>query len=785
MKSSFLPICLVATICSMNPLWAVAPQSWQHRSEADFADGSFQATTLSSLGEVSLGSDVQILLPADEAPAVISAVAWGDDVIYAGSGDRPVIYAIRQGAKYSELAHLPGTIVASLVWTGEQLLAGTGGVEAGIFRVDPDGGVQRVWTDPQVNYVWAIVPGEAGELFAASGPNGAVYRIAPDGSAEVFFQAQALAKNILCLARTDDGTLFAGTDQNGLVIRINPDGSYRAILKAQEQEIAAIIPDGNGGVFVATSDAAKAGPAGERQTNDKPEGRAERKTENEDEGKNNDNDKDSPEPDPTPQPQGPDEESVEHNSIDTDNEPTTSQTNPADEAEISPPQPIGNLSAQPCNGEIPKEIRNLLAAKLRSTQGKAAPKPQIQEEGNAVHHVQPDGLVRTIFRKPLTILSMVRHQDRLLLGTGNNGIIYSVAVSGQESTLLVDTEASQISSLSLDPAGRLVFGSANAGSVGLVESKPAQTGSYISDVLDAGQIAQWGTAQIRLLESLKGQVSFSTRSGHLDDPKDGYWSQWIPETPAGAELIKIASPAGRYLQYRLTFKPEDGLAPSVQQVRLLYQVGNLPPMVSTVEITPSSQIAPDTSEAKTPRPYRLISINASDPNQDSLRYEIAIRQHGQDIWVDLADDLDKSTYTWDTRTASDGLYDLRVVASDDPSNPPTSALSARWVENYIPVDNTPPIFTDLAVKPSEPVIRIRATTADATSTLAELAYSIDTQDDWVALLPDDGIIDSKQETVTFDLKDLKPGPHRLAIRVVDLLGNTGYASMILQTQPDQ
>lgn len=73
------------------------------------------------------------------------------------------------------------------------------------------------------------------------------------------------------------------------------------------------------------------------------------------------------------------------------------------------------------------------------------------------------------------------------------------------------------------------------------------------------------------------------------------------------------------------------------------------------------------------------------------------------------------------------------------------------------------------------------TAVDADSRVAGIHYAVDSQQDWVAVLPKDGIADSAKEDFAFRLDDLKPGPHRLAIRVTDLFGNAGYGTLSVTT----
>ena len=241
----------------------------------------------------------------------------------------------------------------------------------------------------------------------------------------------------------------------------------------------------------------------------------------------------------------------------------------------------------------------------------------------------------------------------------------------------------------------------------------------------------------------------------------------------------MASPAGRFLQYRLTLKSPAGTAPTVRQVELIYQVGNLPPVVLDIRVKPTSTPREGRGDPNAPQAYRLITFNAKDANNDTLTYSVACRQTGASEWVTLEDKLDQPRWVWDTRTVGDGVYELRVTADDSPANPPGSALSGWRISPPLIVDNTPPMVTSLAARVEGGKVRILGTADDAGSRVATIHYAVDSQQDWVAVLPTDGIADAPHEDFAFTLDDLEPGPHRVAVKVTDLFGNAGYGTLSL------
>jgi hypothetical protein len=221
---------------------------------------------------------------------------------------------------------------------------------------------------------------------------------------------------------------------------------------------------------------------------------------------------------------------------------------------------------------------------------------------------------------------------------------------------------------------------------------------------------------------------------------------------------------------------EDFAVAVVDEIEMIYQVGNLAPTISSFSVRATAKGPDGGRKDEGPRVYRAIAFKAEDGNDDKLSYVIEFRQVPSTNWIEIAKDLAEPKYTWDTRTVGDGTYELRVTASDAPSNPPAAALKAVRLSGRVVVDNTPPVVTDLSVYADKGVYHVSGRVTDAGSRVAGISYSLDSQDKWTAVLPADGIADSPDEAFHFDLKDLEPGSHRLAVKALDEYNNAGYAT---------
>jgi hypothetical protein len=266
----------------------------------------------------------------------------------------------------------------------------------------------------------------------------------------------------------------------------------------------------------------------------------------------------------------------------------------------------------------------------------------------------------------------------------------------------------------------------------------------------------------------------ATRSGNLSSADEKTWSSWSKQWNVDDGFLPVASPAGRFLQYRLTLTSNGRETPSAEDVHVIHQVGNLPPVVSAVTVKPAAK--PDGGNAPGPKLYRLVMIKAGDPNRDRLRYTLEFRRLGTERWIKITDKWYAPKYVLDTRRIGDGKYELRVTASDAPSNPPESALTTARVSEPITADTAPPVVV-VEQFVGKAGVTVSGVATDGTSRIVSLHYAVDSQSDWVSLLPGDGICDSASESFTFRLDDLEPGAHRVVVRAQDACGNAGYGAV--------
>src|SRR5262249_23094908 len=138
----------------------------------------------------------------------------------------------------------------------------------------------------------------------------------------------------------------------------------------------------------------------------------------------------------------------------------------------------------------------------------------------------------------------------------------------------------------------------------------------------------------------------------------------------------------------------------------------------------------------------------------------------------------------------DGGYAVKVLASDEPSHTPGSALTGEKASDRFVVDTTPPAIRNLKAvammefggTPSRKAIAVEFDAQDDTSPIAHAEYSIDAGP-WQYINPVGEISDSKTEhyDVKIPVADFK-SEHLITVRAYDRYDNIGVDKTVLAVQ---
>ncbi|MBL0217789.1 MAG: PQQ-binding-like beta-propeller repeat protein [Myxococcales bacterium] len=357
-------------------------------------------------------------------------------------------------------------------------------------------------------------------------------------------------------------------------------------------------------------------------------------------------------------------------------------------------------------------------------------------------------------------------------GAADKGRIYMVDPDGAVATAF-DVDERSVSQVWADKAG-ISFATDDTAATYRTTGR-ADQGKYMSDVLDAKAVSRFG----KLSWLTTGKTKVETRSGNTAKPGVG-WSEWQAPTQSGklgggAEGGKIASPAGRYLQFRVALEDDDA---RVRRVTAFYVPQNLATQIQDVSAELAAKESLPTlkdSAAKPRSPVMKLKWKIENPDSDDTVYTIEARRDGEANWRPVSTGkapLTATTWDWNTETYPDGWYRVRVTASDSAANSPDRALTTSQTTTLFAIDNTRPGIDNLTV--TYPKAQARA--ADAISTLSEMSFSVD-DGPWQLGTTADGLYDDLSEDLRIDLPTGLPrGTHTLAVRVADASGNVGSTS---------
>lgn len=701
-------------------------------------------------------------------------------------------------------------------------------------------GVTELLNTPQSN-ILCLARDKQGRVYAGTDTDGLIYRltIKPDGTADSFVLYDANEPEIGSIVVFPDGTVFAGTAdaEQARPGRLSEATSTESG-RPEVSEGGAIVPPKEGKMPPQVPPQPK--PIGEGKPTGKVSGKDLGKGAAKTEGKADAKPDVQPGKEAAPSHEAQGENENDHTTISPDEPAVDEQM--GEDAARSTPRPV------PLATPVPESdsIRAMIAQRMREA-GVAAGGPQPMRpavrrtpsrppapapgrpggpgapsrgprEGNAIYRITPDGFVTEVFRESVMILKLINDEGKLIVATGNEGLIFRVDPAAGETTVLADLEAQQTPAMAKAQDGSILLGTANPAQLLRLDPGFAKEGQYTSVVLDAGHICLWGTAGVYAELPAGTLVTIESRSGNVHEPDEAAWSPWQelarfkPEAglaPGAPREAAVKSPPARFLQYRLKFQGQPNATPSVHRVELAYLVPNLKPSVSSITANYADAGTPTGpanasqgpgagpsgggprpmgvrpmgaprggggGEAVDPEPAPALAVEweASDPNNDRLRFTLEYQALGSDKWIPLAKDLDAPAYEWNTRRVPDGRYILRVTATDLPDNTPDMALSSTRVSDPIVIDNTPPEFEKVKGDVAGNTVSLTGVARDALTPIRAIHYAVDQTDKWTPVLPDDKIFDSTAEAFTIKIPDLSPGPHVVTLRVVDGRSNVRY-----------
>lgn len=711
---TLLLVLLSATLAA----FAEGTRTWEQSKYDDFLKGTTHGVAISSDGFLQLAPEFK-LIASTPSSAVWATAVGPHGELYAATGAPARVYRIVSGAQPMAIFQPQELQVQALVADKSGVLYAATDPDGKVYKLQPSknsgsGWDSSVYFDPKTKYIWSLALDDNGNLYVATGDHGEIFRVSPNGEHSLFFKSDE--PHIRVLAFDKKGDLIAGSDGSGLIYRIDPRGNGFVLYSAPKREITSLAIDDAGSIYAAA--------VGDKRSNNTA--------------------------------------------------PAASVEAPAAKSDSNGSTPANGNSGAPSDANV-----------TVSNSNSAVP------GGSQIYRISPDGSPTLLWTSHDDLIYALAfdNRGRLLAGTGNTGEIFEV--TGREDYIeLIKAEANQVTAFAKAPNGALYASTSNLGKIFLLSNSPESDASYESDVFDAQVFSKWGRAEFRG----RGNVELFARSGNVDNP-DRNWSQWKKvDLQNGAE---VNAPPARFIQWKAVLHPGDP-APRVDSVAVNYLQKNVAPEFDDVTVTPGVRyqapprpVGLEPGQRFDPQPNPIhdrdsigVKWTVRDDNDDQMVYSVYYRGDGEARWLLLKDNLNERFYSFDASLLPDGGYTIKVIASDSPSHSPGEALSSDRESDRFEVDTTPPQIQNLRATVRDNFLRVQFGAIDSFSPIKRAEYSIDAGE-WHFVEPVGQLSDAKSENYDFSIPltgDAVMQEHVIVVRAYDRFDNMNSAKTLVTSR---
>jgi hypothetical protein len=770
---------LVATllIC-VAPAIAEHTRFWRQSDYDAFQKGDAKG--------VALRSDGKLVLAPKFTPFADASLAYlwslrldSHGNLYAAGGSNAKVVKFDNNGNSSTVFESQDMTAQALVFDKSDNLYVATAPDGKVYKVTP-AGQKTVLFDPKTKYIWDLAVGADGTLFVATGDPGKIFTVDPSGNSQLLYNAEET--HVRTLVLDAKGNLLAGTEPNGLVLRISLAGESTANQTGKAQP--------------ARQASAKRAPT---QTTTK------------------NNNESASEEGGRPAYVLYETAKKEVTALALDSSGSLYVAAIGDKRP-GPQQPQTQQNEQE-NNAGGQTITVTVGAPNALQQPRPAtpfvPFPAVSSA--AVYRIAPDGSPEEIWSSPQTSVYAIglSAEGKLLLGTGNEGAVMQLE-GDRVFSRLAKAESEQVTSFARASNGKIYVATANPGKVFTLGPELESEGTFESEPFDARIFSRWGRLTWWGENGAGSGVELYVRAGNTSGPGKN-WSPWAGpyRNPQGQE---VECPASRFVQWKASLRGGSN-PPNLSWVEMAYLPKNVTPQITGIVMqnpgvrvsgfgqqggppqatsvvlrmpaAPGSQTSSQHS-SESPRfepppqgyaqkGFQAVLWNSEDANDDELTYSVYYRGENEKDWKLLKDKLEQKFYSWDTNSMPDGAYYLKVVASDEKSNPPNEALTAERVSERFVIDNTPPAISEIASQPApgaagDPAVTVRFRASDSASSIVRAQYSLDAGD-WTIVPPVGGLSDSPVEQYSVMLRGVAPGEHTVSVRVYDQFENESAAKV--------
>ena len=725
---------LAPVLCVLLPLSAVETQVWEHSESADFEKGTLHKLSLSSEGRLMPAPVVRdIYDPSVSFLWTVARDSKGN--VYAGGGgvgsSKSKLIVVNAAGQAKTLAELDGMAIQAIAIDKQDRVYAATSPDGKVFRVDAAGtapGNVDVFYDPHAKYIWALAFSSKGDLFVATGDQGEIHRVTPNGAGSVFYRTEEAHVRSLAIDQRDN--LIAGTDPSGLILRISPAGEGFVLYEADKREITAVAVAPNGTVYAAGTGTKAPATA----------------------------------PAPTP----PQRQVQTSQGTITLAVPTGG---PARGGAAAPPTGTGAPIGVQGGSEIFRIQPDGYARRVWTHPQDVVYALSFDAQGSVIAGTGNRGNVYRLDSDHTytRLLNLAAAQvtgfatganGRLYAVTGNIGEIFSIGPEREPSGTL---ESDVLDAGAFSYWGRITSLYAGTGAV-TFETRSGNVSRAQKDwspwaKLTGDRVSSPAARFLQYRATVAGAAELYDVTAAYEMKNVAPVIETIETTPPNykfpAPVVAVAAPNPATLT--------------------LPVLGRTTPAPTPARAAADSGSSPALTYAKGSIGARWL---ANDDNADTLLFKIEIRGDNETTWKPLRENLRERFYSWDSTAYPDGKYRVRVTASDAPSNTPEQTLTTSRESDRFLIDNTAPAITALTATTQGTKIEVRFHAKDALNVLAKAEYSIN-GGEWKVVEPTTRLTDSEEHDYRFEA-DRGAGEATIAVRVSDAYENEAVSKTVVK-----
>ncbi len=460
----------------------------------------------------------------------------------------------------------------------------------------------------------------------------------------------------------------------------------------------------------------------------------------------------------------------------------------------------------------------------------APPIPQFPGRSSIVLFPK-NGLPETVVsRANLAFYALARRADTLIIAGGEQGDILGYDLPARLGLTYAGTASAQINQITslsrsdsasasgienqkskIENSSKFLLLRNNTPGLALLDFAAPGPREAETKRIDLGSPATLGALRfprIRGLDSTK--LSVQVRTTFAADEGEA-WTPWLA-APLREDGWLSPDQRGRYAKFRFEL-PADASAAQLDKPDLFFLPQNRRPSLTEFRIAaPGFSVVPpapspdfssppstlgqllgnserNNSSSRNPlnsaRIYphpgmQIVTWTLADADDDELRSTFSIRRAGTTDWLDLALNTTDTFAQFDTTSLADGVYDTRVVATEQAPRPFADRLTVTFETDDLVIDKTVPEILETKVSRTADALLVTIRGRDAVSLLIGAEFVFNNGHRAEATQPDDGIRDSRAESFTLRLEPEK-ALHATSVEIIlyDELGNASSRRVTL------